>query len=228
MDTVTLTSEQRAALKLTRESNTAFYDHEQTLVDVQTGEILTSHRETIQKTSGEPDYVKLYYRTMLAFNGVDDIPLAFIISMADHMSWSNDGSPLLFFNTRIVREQICAVCDIKEAMYKRYITRCRDSGLIFPTKYRGTYEVNPFFIAKGKWDSIKALRAGFDFINGTWTRHIEETSTDDNTTPRKTAPEPVQEPQTPPQTTQTAPTDSDELPGQMRIEDYYCDAAPAV
>ena len=31
MDTVTLTSEQRAALKLTRESNTAFYDHEQTL-----------------------------------------------------------------------------------------------------------------------------------------------------------------------------------------------------
>ena len=55
MNTVALTSEQRAALKLTRESNTAFYDHEQTLVDVQTGEILTSHRETIQKTSGEPD-----------------------------------------------------------------------------------------------------------------------------------------------------------------------------
>lgn len=42
MDTVTLTSEQRAALKLTRESNTAFYDHEQTLVDVQTGK--SSHR----------------------------------------------------------------------------------------------------------------------------------------------------------------------------------------
>lgn len=173
MDATTLTQEQRAALKMTRENNVAFYDHEQSVIDEQTGEILASHREIIQKTSGEPDYVKLYYRTMLAFNGVDDIPLAFIISMADHMSWSNDGSPLLFFNTRIVREQICAVCDIKEAMYKRYVTRCKDAGLIFPTKYRATYEVNPFFIAKGKWDSIKQLRAGFDFINGTWTRHIE-------------------------------------------------------
>lgn len=226
MDTVALTSEQRAALKLTRESNTAFYDHEQTLVDVQTGEILTSHRETIQKTSGEPDYVKLYYRTMLAFNGVDDIPLAFIISMADHMSWSNDGSPLLFFNTRIVREQICAVCGIKEAMYKRYIGRCKDAGLIFSTSYRGTYEVNPFFIAKGKWDSIKSLRAQFDFVNGTWTRHIEESVPDDTTPPQKHSEDVERRSQTPPQTAQTTPTDSDELPGQMSIEDYY--AAPAV
>lgn len=221
MDTVTLTPEQRAALKLTRESNTAFYDHEQTLVDVQTGEILTSHRETIQKTSGEPDYVKLYYRTMLAFNGVDDIPLAFIISMADHMSWSNDGSPLLFFNTRIVREQICAVCDIKEAMYKRYITRCRDAGLIFPTKYRGTYEVNPFFIAKGKWDSIKSLRAQFDFINGTWMRHIEETTPDD-TAPQKPAPMPAQKPQKASKGKGKSVIDSypDDLPGQMEMSDY--------
>mgnify|MGYP006946881863 FL=1 len=68
MDSTTLTSDQRAALKLTRESNTAFYDHEQSVIDVTTGEILASHRETIQKTSGEPDYVKLYYKTMLAFN----------------------------------------------------------------------------------------------------------------------------------------------------------------
>lgn len=220
MDTVTLTSEQRAALKLTRGSSTAFYDHEQTIIDEQTGEILTSHRETIQKTSGEPDYVKLYYRTMLAFNGVDDIPLAFIISMADHMSWSNDGSPLLFFNTRIVREQICAVCDIKEAMYKRYITRCRDAGLIFPTKYRGTYEVNPFFIAKGKWDSIKALRTQFDFINGTWTRHIEEVSADD-ATPQKPAPVPVQKPQKAQKASKTGFDNyPDNLPGQMEMSDY--------
>lgn len=213
MDTVTLTPEQRAALKMTRESNTAFYDHQQTVIDETTGEILTSHRETIQKTSGEPDYVKLYYRTMLAFNGVD-IPLAFIISMADHMSWSNDGSPLLFFNTRIVREQICSVCDIREAMYKRYIARCRDAGLIFPTGYRGTYEVNPFFIAKGKWDSIKQLRAGFDFINGTWTRHIEETTPDDTTPPQK------------PQKLHKGKGKGgfenypDDLPGQMELADY--------
>lgn len=212
MDSTTLTSDQRAALKLTRESNTAFYDHEQSVIDVTTGEILASHRETIQKTSGEPDYVKLYYKTMLAFNGVDDIPLVFILAMADHMTWSNDASPLLFFNTRLVREQICAICGIKEAMYKRYIGRCKDSGLIFPTQYRGTYEVNPFFVAKGKWDSIKALRATFDFVNGKWTRHLEEEA------PETTPP---QEPKKP-QKLHRGGFDSypDTLPGQMEMSDY--------
>lgn len=213
MDTTTLTADQLAALKLSRESATAFYDHEQTLVDEQTGEILTSRKETIRKTSGEPDFVKLYYKTMLAFNGVEDIPLSFVLAMADHMTWSNDASPLLFFNTRIVREQICMLCGIKEAMYKRYIGRCKDAGLIFPTQYRGTYEVNPFFIAKGKWDSIKALRATFDFVGGKWTRHLEE------------APEtPPQEPEKPRKLHggKKSGFDSypDTLPGQMEMSDY--------
>lgn len=213
MDDITLTTEQRAALKMTRTSNTAFYDHEQTLVDVQTGEILTSHRETIQKTSGEPDFVKLYYKTMLAFNGVDDIPLTFIIAMADHMTWSNDASPLLFFNTRLVREQICTICGIKEAMYKRYIGRCKDSGLIFPTQYRGTYEVNPFFIAKGKWDSIKALRATFDFVGGKWTRHLEEA-------PETTPPQEPKKPQRLHEDKRGFDSYPDNLPGQMEMSDY--------
>ena len=173
MDISNLSTEQQDALLLGRERNTAWYDHEQTIIDEQTGEILQSHKETIRKTSGEPEYVKLYYRTMLAFNGVDDIPLQFILAMADHMTWSNDGKPLYFINTRVVREQICSVCSIKEAMYRRYITRCRESGIIFPTQYRGTYEVNPFFIAQGKWDSIRQLRTNFDFVNGKWSRTVE-------------------------------------------------------
>ena len=97
-------------------------------------------------------------------------------------------------------------------MYKRYIGRCKDSGLIFPTQYRGTYEVNPFFVAKGKWDSIKALRATFDFVNGKWTRHLEEEA------PETTPP---QEPKKP-QKLHKGGFDSypDTLPGQMEMSDY--------
>ena len=105
------------------------------------------------------------------------------------------------------------MCDIKEAMYKRYIGRCKDAGLIFSTSYRGTYEVNPFFIAKGKWDSIKALRTQFDFINGTWTRHIEETAPDDTTPPQK--------PQRLHKGKRSGFDDyPDDLPGQMEMSDY--------
>jgi len=182
MDITTLTKEQQAALKLTRESSRAFYDHEQTIIDQQTGEILKSTRDTIRKTSGEPDYVKLYYKTMMAFQGVEGIPLSFIMSMASHMTWSNDGQPITFENTKLIRETICRECNIGDVMCKKYITRCRECGILFPRKgYRGAYEVNPWLIAKGKWDSLKQLRTTFDFIDGHWERTIvtDEEPTDE-------------------------------------------------
>lgn len=211
MDTRYLTQDQLEALKLTKGSERAkaFYEKEQIIADLQTGEILTDHKTTIKKTSGEPDFIKLYYKTMLAFNGVDDIPLSFILSLAEHMTWSNDASPLLFFNSRMIRERICATCGIKEAMYKRYVTRCRDAGILFPTPYRGTYEVNPFLIAKGKWDSIKGLRASFDFVKGKWTR-VTESSPDKQPSEQQ------------PQGTGKTGVDAypDDLPGQMELSDF--------
>ena len=172
-----MTREQELALGIQR--NVAFYDHTETIIDQTTGEILSQTSKKITKTSGEPDFVKLYYKTMLAFNGADDIPLQFILAMSGCMTWTNEGEPMLFHNTKITKEQICKACGIKDAMYTRYISRCRENGLIFPKPgYRGAYEVNPFFIAKGKWDSIKQLRTTFDFVGGKWTR-IEETDKPD-------------------------------------------------
>lgn len=167
-----MTDEQEKALNVQR--NSTFYEHKKTIVNSETGEIVSESIETIGKTSGEPDFVKLYYKTMLIFNGADDIPLKFILAMSEYMSWTNEGKPMVFNNTKMVKEQICKSCKIKESMYTKYITRCRENGLIFPLKgYRGTYEVNPFFIAKGKWDSIKQLRTTFDFIGGKWERVTE-------------------------------------------------------
>ena len=107
---------------------------------------------------------------MMAFKGVDDVPLSFVLALSEHITWSNDGEPSYFFNSRITRECVEKACGFKKAMYDRYIKRCKASGLLLQTAYRGTYEVNPFFIAKGKWDSIKQLRASFDFVNGKWER----------------------------------------------------------
>lgn len=228
MDTTYLTKEQLEALKLTRgaERSKAFYESTTQLVDFTTGEIKEERQTTIKKTSGEPDFIKLYYKTMLAFNNVEDIPLSFILSLAEHMTWSNDSSPLLFFNSRMIREQICTTCGIKEAMYKRYITRCRDSGILFPTPYRGTYEVNPFLIAKGKWDSIRSLRTSFDFIKGKWERVTE--SDPDSSAP--TQPESTPQTQKKPNTTSgKTGLDAfpDDLPGQMSISDYMEDQTRA-
>lgn len=227
MDTTYLTREQLEALKMTRggERSKAFYESTTQLVDFETGEIKEERQTTIKKTSGEPDFIKLYYKTMLAFNGVEDIPLSFILSLAEHMTWSNNSSPLLFFNGRMIREQICATCGIKEAMYKRYITRCRDSGILFPTPYRGTYEVNPWLIAKGKWESIRGLRASFDFIKGRWER-VTESDPDSASTQPESAP---QEKLTTTKSSGKTGLEAfpDDLPGQMSISDYMEDQAHA-
>ncbi len=227
MDTTYLTKEQLEALKMTRggERSKAFYESTTQLVDFETGEIKEERQTTIKKTSGEPDFIKLYYKTMLAFNGVEDIPLSFILSLAEHMTWSNNSSPLLFFNGRMIREQICTTCGIKEAMYKRYITRCRDSGILFPTPYRGTYEVNPWLIAKGKWESIRGLRTSFDFVRGKWERVTESDPDSAPTQPEST---PQEKPAVPKGSSKTGlEAFPDDLPGQMSISDYMEDQTRA-
>lgn len=163
-----MTDEQLNALYPDRMKK-AFFEVQDTVTDVVTGEILTTTRKTVSKVSSEPDFIKLYYKTMLAFNDIDNIPLDFILSISGFMNYSNDGDPIIFTNNKLVKEIVCKNCGIKDSMYAKYVKRCVESGLLIPTKnYKGVYEVNPFFIAKGKWDSIKQLQTTYDFINGKW------------------------------------------------------------
>lgn len=175
MDYSLLTPEQQAALGYNRGKNTTVYENDQSIIDETTGEVLRHSHTSISKVSSEPDYIKVYYKVMLSFAGADGIPLDFILALSTYITWSNDGQDMYFQNSRMSREQIQETCNIKESMYKRYLKRCVDKGLLMPsTKYRGTYEVNPFFIARGKWDSIKVLQTTFDYVSGRWVRAMAE------------------------------------------------------
>lgn len=166
-----MTKEQEQALNTQR--NIAVYEHTDRTIDVITGEILSETKKTITKISSQPDFIKVYYKTMLAFNGANDIPLQFVVALSGHINWANENEPMFFHNTKIVKENICKICSIKDTMYARYISRCRENGLLIPKSgYRGVYEVNPFFIAKGRWENIKELRTSFDFVGGKWERIV--------------------------------------------------------
>lgn len=165
-----LTEEQREALKL-RPRKVSVYESDYVVMDETTGQILRQERKTVSKTSEEPDFIKVYYKTMLAFADAEGIPLDFVMALSSFISFTN-GESMFFKNDRMTRERIYETCRIKESMYKRYLRRCVDCGLLMPTEYRGTYEVNPFFIAKGRWDSIKQLQLSFDFVSGKWIRKV--------------------------------------------------------
>ena len=46
-----------------RSKTTTLYEHENTLIDAATGEIVAHEHETKRKISSEPDFIKVYYKS---------------------------------------------------------------------------------------------------------------------------------------------------------------------
>lgn len=157
-----------------QEKNKAFYTHEETTIDVTTGEILNYTQKIVAKTSPEPYFIKIYYETMMAFNQINNIPASFVLSLSKFLGWSNEGSPQTATLNKMAKEIMAKDCNVSLSQIDRYIKTSVKDGLLFRTKYRGVYEVNPFMIAKGKWESIRTLQANFEFIGGKWERTFEK------------------------------------------------------
>lgn len=162
---------------LEREKNIAFYQHETNSIDVVTGEILSSEKTTITKMSAEPDFIKVYYESMMAFNQIHNIPVSFVLSLSRFLEWSNDGEPQCATLNKRAKSIMCDDCKVSLPQLNRYIRQSVENGLLFKTQFRGVYEVNPFMIAKGRWESIKELRTNFDYVNGKWKRITEYDNT---------------------------------------------------
>ena len=156
-----------------REKNVAFYQHEEVVIDEISGTVLSATKKTITKTSPEPDFVKVYYETMMSFHQIHDIPVSFLLSLSKVIEWTNNGEPLVATLNKRNKEIMANDCNVTLSQINRYINKSVDNGLLFRTQYRSVFEVNPFMIAKGKWESVKQLRAKFDYVGGKWTRTIE-------------------------------------------------------
>lgn len=155
-----------------RDKNRVVYENSSDVIDITSGEILRQERERITKTSAEPDFIKVYYKAMMAVNDVEEIPLNFLLALSAQIGFTN-GDKVLFYNNKTTRRAISDYCQVGDNMTAKYIRRCVDKGVLFTTQDRGTYEVNPWLIAKGKWEHIKELQASFKFVSGKWRRVVE-------------------------------------------------------
>lgn len=152
-----------------REKTTTVYESENTIIDAISGEIIQQEVSSKKKVSTEPDYIKVYYKAMMAVNEISEIPLDFLLALSSQIGFAN-GDKILFYNNRTTRRYISDYCNIGDNMVAKYIRRSVDKGILFSTQDRGTYEVNPWLIAKGKWSSIQELQANFRFVEGKWER----------------------------------------------------------
>lgn len=152
-----------------REKTRTVYESERTVTDSATGEILRQEKEVSKRTSSEPDFIKVYYKAMMAVQGVEDLPLKFLLALSCEIGFSN-GDRVIFYNNKMTRQSIAKYCAVSDNMVSKYIKQAVNKGVLFPTEYKGAYEVNPWLIAKGKWEHIRELQASFQFVAGRWQR----------------------------------------------------------
>lgn len=172
-------------LKTANTKKVTVYEKVKTEVDPSTGEILSQSKEVVNKTSKEPEFIKIYYETMLAFNQIHGIPISFVLSLSQFIEWTNEGKPMFITINKRIKQIMESDCCVKIAQIERYIKASVENGLLFRTEFRGVYELNPFMIAKGKWESIQNLQCKFNFVNGKWIREIEEKIPDKESTAEK-------------------------------------------
>lgn len=156
------------------------YSQVNTIIDGETGEVKEIQESKVVRDSSEPDFIKLYYKTFLSFNNINDIPLDFVLQLCEYIGYANSSDQQMTITVnKMMKENM-----IKRLNYKsissidKILKKCVSQGLLFKTQYRGVYVVNPFFIAKGSWNIIKKLQGQFDFVNGKWS--FECTTTDEN------------------------------------------------
>lgn len=163
---------------LLRDKTRVIYESERTIVSEDTGEVLRSEKDVVKKTSAEPDFIKVYYRAMMAVHEIGEIPLTFLLALSCEIGYSNSAdNAVTFFNNRTTRRHIGSYCGIGDNMVSKYIKRSVEKGLLFTTEDRGTYVVNPWLLAKGRWEHIKELQAHFvyDGQKWLWLRKLTET-----------------------------------------------------
>jgi len=125
--------------------------------------------------SQEPNYIKLYVNTLLAFRDLPKQMNATLIELLNLMTFANKeakhGGQLIILNM-FVKEEIIERLGIKMNTFKKSLTAFTKSGILKRIG-NSTYQANPEMFGRGEWTDIKAIRATFDFNKQTVVADIE-------------------------------------------------------
>lgn len=146
------------------------------IIDSETGEIKTEILNFETNWLNENNYIKVYYDVILKFHDISSIPVGFICEIGQYVSYA-DKNMEIHFNPEI-KERICEHLKISMSMVNKWIHRCVEVGILFKTRNRGSFLVNPFIIARGKLADIRNLQCNFSFMDGKW--QIKRTELSDN------------------------------------------------
>jgi hypothetical protein len=126
----------------------------------------------------EPDYIKLYVNTLLAFKDLPKQMNMLLIELLKHMTFANKdaihGGQLIILNM-FVKQDIIGRLGIKMNTLEKNLTEFTKSGILKRVG-SGTYQANPHMFGRGEWLDIKSIRATFDFNAQTVEAEIQPSS----------------------------------------------------
>ena len=141
----------------------------ETLVD--SNGSVTEQISTTKKTYSfpkEPNYIKLYFDHLNAFNGIQVSMSPILYDFLKYSTYADpedeNGGMILICN-KALKERVAKTCEVSlsrvdhaitEFVKKEYMTRLGT----------GLYQFNPFLFGKGDWRDVYKIRATYDYTNG--------------------------------------------------------------
>ena len=141
-----------------------------TIIDTNTGEVLSEVNKKVQKVRYEPEppFVKVYLNLLSRFK---DLQVSFnpiLIELLENTSFahSNDefGGMIIFIN-KPMKNIIAKKCGVSLSRVDHAITEFVKKGYMRRIEL-GMYQFNPYLFGKGEWKDIQNIRATFDCGTG--------------------------------------------------------------
>jgi hypothetical protein len=167
----------RRCWEMAKETNRITYENTRESIDFTTGEIVHQENVVHKKIGAEPNYIKLYIKTLMTFKELPTTCSPILIALLEYMTYADvkqeQGGQLLVVNG-FVKQNISKALGIKVNTIEQALGKFVKAG-IFKRIATGTFQVNPHIIGRGEWRNISAIRATFDFNEGTVTTNITTT-----------------------------------------------------
>ena len=136
------------------------------IVNEETGEVILSQTDTTTRSisfESEPEYIKMYLKTISAFVDIRDTSSRLFYELAKRMEYA-DKEQLVYLNP-VLRKKIQESMGVRKSAFDKALRELRDNHIIKKVS-NNTFAINPNYVGRGKWSDIRRLRATFDFITG--------------------------------------------------------------
>lgn len=133
--------------------------------DPETGEVVREVTNDVTVTrirSDEPEFVKLYVRTLGTFIGLQESANKLVMALIPLMSYAEEHQVINL--TAYQRKLIEKKYGLSQSTISRQLKQLVEKHVLIPLG-RGTWQVNPMYIGRGRWRDIQALRMTLDPIN---------------------------------------------------------------